>query len=100
MEDVVIFYGYLVYLRPFRIFCGNLVYFNPFGKLYQETSGKPARKLRLFEGRISIFTLRQFFSTETDSYRRLFCLTADSVTAESCSDAGVAWKSYQYYKSN
>jgi hypothetical protein len=29
MDDVGIFYGHLVFLRPFGIFYGNLVYFSP-----------------------------------------------------------------------
>jgi hypothetical protein len=62
MEDVGLFYVYLVYfpaiwyiLWPFGIFCGHLVYFvaicyilyflvyfPQFGMLYQEKSGNPA----------------------------------------------------------
>jgi hypothetical protein len=41
MEDIGIFYGSLVYLRPFVIFYGHLVYFYRFGILHQEKSGNP-----------------------------------------------------------
>jgi hypothetical protein len=49
IEDVSIFNGHLVYLRPFDIFDGHLVYFvviwyiSPLlGMLYREKSGNPA----------------------------------------------------------
>jgi hypothetical protein len=44
MEDVGVFHGHLVYLRPFGIFNGYLVHFPRFGMLYQEKSGNPGYK--------------------------------------------------------
>jgi hypothetical protein len=50
MEDVSIFYGHLVYLRPFDIFYGYSVYFVVIlyicphvGILYKEKSGNPGK---------------------------------------------------------
>jgi hypothetical protein len=58
MENVGIFYAYLVYFKaignillPFGIFCGHLVYFPRFGLLYKEKSvnpNAPAKTLKQF----------------------------------------------------
>jgi hypothetical protein len=52
MEDVGIFYGYLVHFTVFYYILwtfgrvrGNLVYFSRFGILYQEKSGNPVEYL-------------------------------------------------------
>jgi hypothetical protein len=52
LEEVNIFYGHLVFLQPFGIFCGQvvgifdvfLVYFPHFGLHCQEKSGNPGWK--------------------------------------------------------
>jgi hypothetical protein len=39
-------------LRPLGLFCGfygHLVYFSRFGMLYEEKSGNPARKVKVFK---------------------------------------------------
>jgi hypothetical protein len=55
MEDVGIFYGHLVHftdfcyiLWTFGIVCGNLIYFSRFGILYEEKSGNPEQKTKIY----------------------------------------------------
>jgi hypothetical protein len=41
------YYGLMVHFMAIWQFSGNLVYFPPFGKLYQEKSGNPAKVYKL-----------------------------------------------------
>jgi hypothetical protein len=59
MDDVGIFYGHFVFLRPFGIFYSQLVHFvviwyifSQFGTLHQGKSGNPARKQQVFREKI------------------------------------------------
>jgi hypothetical protein len=87
MEDVGIFYGYLV---NFMVFCyivcafgivlGNLVYFSLFGTLYHEESGNPARNHFFLCSTLNKKSLWKFFM----AFQVAFCLLLSNFYGEFC----------------
>jgi hypothetical protein len=84
MEDVGIFYVYLVYFRSFGIFYGHLVYFLAiwyiFGIFYKEKSGNPVAAIHKYwkpkppKSAASIKKV-DFLSCRYSSLRLSFCIS-------------------------